>query len=389
MQSVSYFTSESVCPGHPDKVCDQIADALLDRALTSDRSALADFDVAICPDHVIVMGKSSVDIPDAERIVRNELARIGYTKQNSGIDPESCDVAIHLRKPSFDVSRSVHRSERADAGSSDGGMCIGYACNETASLMPAPIEVARKMVDRLTTLRTKHDAFLLPDGKVQVCYQYKDGVPFRVQSVILCAQHTPDIDTDDIRDCLEQRVVVPEIPDGHLDEDTQIYINPTGFFMTGGPNVKPGCTGRKTDADFYGSATHHIGSSVSGKDPSKTTRPGSYMARYIAKNVVAAHVARACEVRISYAIGLTDPVCVSVDLDDTSLSRGNALAQKITDWISANLDLRPEKIIERFDLRRPIYHALSCFGNVGAFAQNMPWERTDIAKKLSSDLEIQ
>ncbi len=398
MEPSTYFTSEAVCTGHPDKVCDQIADALLDHTLAQDPSALADYDVAICPGHVLVMGKSSVRIKDIEGIVRAELTRIGYTRENSGVDPATCTIDVHLRKPSFDVSRTVMRSNRADAGSSDGGMCIGYACDETSTYMPAPIERARQMAKKLEALHHDHKEQIFPDGKAQVCYEYEDGVPKRVQSVILCVQHSPEMSTDLLRDKLEQDIVRSTIPASQMDDDTQIYINPTGFFMTGGPNVKAGCTGRKTGADFYGSATHHIGSSVAGKDPSKTTRSGAYMARYIAKNIVAAGIAHACEVRLTYAIGLTDPVCVAIDLDRPihqkpkllkSSKKSEGLVHQLKKWIDSNLDLRPEKIIEKFDLRRPIYHSLSCFGNVGLYAKQMSWEKTDIAQKIANDLGFQ
>lgn len=388
MDQRTNFTSESVCMGHPDKVCDQIADALLDHALSIDAYALADFDVALFPDHVVVMGKSSVEIPRVQTIIRQELAQIGLAQSNAGVDPSSCQIAVYVQKPSFDVSRSIHRSEKDDAGSSDGGLCIGYACDETPSLMPAPIDLAHRIAKKLDDYRIHSHGILKPDGKVQVCYGYTNGKPSHVQSIILCAQHTPDISTDEVRTMLENDVIRPVVPADQIDAGTQIYINPTGFFMTGGTRVKAGCTGRKSDVDFYGSASHEVGSSVIGKDPSKTSRSGSYMARFLAKNIVAAHIASACEVRMTYAIGLTDPVSIDIDMHKGHHAVDPLITKRIQHWIDTHIDLRPEKIIEMFHLRRPIYHALSRYGNVGLYAETMPWEKTSIAGQLAKDIGL-
>lgn len=380
----SYFTSESVACGHPDKVCDQIADAVLDSILAADPAARVACEVCVCTDKVHIMGEiSSSYAPDYEKIARGVIRDIGYTHPGSGFDADSCTVLSDVHAQSPDIARGVLRRDEEDCGAGDQGMMFGFACRETESLMPLPITLANALTGRLQYVR-RADVLphLLPDGKSQVTVEYENGSPERVTTVIVSAQHEACVDTDTLRDEIIEKVIRPVLPARLLCEDTLFYVNPTGRFVVGGPAGDSGLTGRKIIADTYGGYAHHGGGSFSGKDPTKVDRSGAYMARYIAKNVVAAGISDRCEVQLAYAIGLADPV----SLDVASFGTGRVPDEAIADWVRDKLDLRPAMIIRRFALRRPIYLGLSCGGHFGANAADMPWEQTDIAEKMAAEL---
>ena len=380
----SYFTSESVTSGHPDKVCDQVADAILDDVLSHDPGALVGCEVTACRNMLHIMGEITSDYScDYESIARDVIGKIGYTEPGRGFDARTCRVLVDVHGQSTDITRSVERRAQADAGSGDQGMVFGYACDESESLMPLPITLAHAVARRLDEARENGIiAHLLPDGKAQVSVEYDGSAPKRIAAVIVSAQHEPAVNIDSLRDAIVETVVKPVLPAAMLDGQTQFYVNPTGRFAVGGPEAKTGLTGRKSVVDLYGGSARSGGSSLAGKDPSKINRSGTYIARYIAKNVVAAHLAHRCEVRLAYSIGLADPVCVSID----TLGTGTVSDDRLTEWVQSNIDLRPAMIIRRFNLRRPIYHALSCYGHVGDNARCMPWEQTDLSARLISEL---
>jgi S-adenosylmethionine synthetase len=380
----SSFTSESVACGHPDKLCDQIADAILDAILAKDPAARVACEVTACTDRVHIMGEiTSSFAPDYEGIARSVIRDIGYTVPGEGFDAASCrvDVDVHCQSP--DIDRGVSRRVEEDSGAGDQGMMFGYACRETEGLMPLPITLANSLTRRLEYVRRMDIVpHLRPDGKAQVTVVRENGVPERISTVIVSAQHEDALDMDTLRDEIMENVIRPALPASMLDEDTLFYINPTGRFVIGGPAGDTGLTGRKIIADTYGGAARHGGGAFSGKDPTKVDRSGAYMARYIAKNVVAAGLAEKCETQLAYAIGLADPVSLEVDTFGT----GRVGDDRIADWIWKNADMRPAVIIRHFDLRRPIYRQLACYGHFGDNAKNMPWERTDLADAMRSAL---
>lgn len=380
----NYLTSESVTVGHPDKMCDQVADAILDDILAHDGDALVGCEVTICRDMLHIMGEvTSSYEPDYEAIARKTLTRIGYSKRDTGFNARKCTVQVDVHGQSPDITRSVERTAQADAGAGDQGMIFGYACNESDCLMPLPITLAHQLAHQLQNARAKKPfKHLLPDGKAQISVEYDDFTPKRIAAVILSAQHEPDVNVDALREDICEKIILPTLPANMVDDATLLYVNPTGRFAVGGPAAKVGLSGRKTVVDLYGGCARSGGSSLAGKDPSKINRSGAYMARYIAKNIVAAKLAQRCEVRMAYSIGLADPVCVSVD----TLGTGKGRDEQLTDWVQRTIDLRPSMIISRFNLRRPIYSALSCYGHVGQNALDMPWEQTDIASQLASEI---
>ena len=370
------LTSEAVTRGHPDKVCDQIADAVLDAVLAEDPEARAACEAAVWENSVCLFGElTACQEPDYEAVIREVLRDIGYDRPELGLDAASCDIQVHLHPQSPDIARGVSHRAAEDTGAGDQGIMVGYACRETPERMPLPITLANRLAKRLEAVRREGVLpWLRPDGKTQVSVAYRDGVPAEVTTVVLSAQHDPDIAVDELRETLRQKVILPVLPPELFHDSTLLYINPTGRFVTGGPAADSGLTGRKPLADTYGGAARCGGGSLSGKDPTKVDRTGVYLARYLAKNIVEAELADRCEVQLAYAIGLADPVSVTVDTFGTGTVRDEALAK----WLEENVDMRPGVVSRRFGLTRPIYRPLACYGCFGENARGMPWERTDL-----------
>lgn len=375
------FTSESVTRGHPDKICDQIADRILDEILIYDPQAHVACEVSCTTDQVHIFGEITTTARvDYEEVARQVIRDIGYTEHGRGFDADTCNIRIDLHEQSPDIAACLARKQDVlDMGAGDQGVMFGFASRETDCLMPLPIELAHSLTKRLEYIRrTKELPYLLPDGKAQVTVEYQNGVPSRISAVIVCCQHRENVEVDTIRNDIINHVVYPALPEKLIDEDTQIFINPAGRFVIGGPAADSGLTGRKTVADTYGGCSRFGGGSISGKDASKVDRSGAYMARYIAKNIVAAGLADKCEVQLSYAIALTDPISVMVDTFGT----GKISDEDLCGYIQKNIDLRPTAIIRKFGLNNPIFSSVSCYGHFGSNAVNMPWERTDFSEKL-------
>lgn len=375
------FTSESVTEGHPDKICDQISDAILDAILAQDPGARVACETTCSTGLVHIMGEITtdcyVDIPGTAREV---IRSIGYDRAKYGFDCETCGVITNIDGQSPDIALGTNDEV---AGAGDQGMMFGYACRETGALMPLPITLANRLTRRLEQVRReKLLPYLLPDGKAQVSVEYEDGKPKRISAVVVSAQHSAEVGIDALRDAILEQVIFPVLPPELLDEHTEYFINPTGRFVVGGPAGDSGLTGRKIIADTYGGMARHGGGAFSGKDPSKVDRTGAYMARYLAKNIVAAELADRCEIELAYAIGLADPVSVMVDTFGT----GRVSDEKIASWLMEHIDMRPGSITSRFELRRPIYRHVSCGGHFGENAVGLPWEWTDIAEVLQKEI---
>jgi S-adenosylmethionine synthetase len=386
-----FFTSESVTEGHPDKICDQISDAVLDAIIADDPAARVACECAVTTGLVLVMGeittKTYVDIP---QIARKTIKDIGYTRAKFGFDCDTCGIIVSIKEQSRDIADGVNQSLEAKSGemsddeieamgAGDQGMMIGFACNETPNLMPLSIELAHRLTKRLASVRKQGILpYIRPDGKSQVTVEYEHGLPKRVEAVVVSAQHSPDVDPAKIRADIIDRVIKYSIPNGMLDENTKIYVNPTGRFVTGGPLGDTGLTGRKIIVDTYGGVARHGGGCLSGKDPTKVDRSATYMARYIAKNIVAAGLADRLELQVSYAIGVARPLSLAVETFGT----GRISDAEIVDLINQHFDLRPAAIIQELDLRRPIYTALAAYGHFGREDVDAPWERTDKAAAL-------
>ncbi len=377
------FTSESVTEGHPDKLCDQISDSVLDAILEKDQNARVACETIATTGLVLVMGEISTDCyADIPAIARETIRRIGYTDPAFGFDCKSCAVLTAIDEQSPDIAMGVDRSleDEAQIGAGDQGMMFGFACTETPQLMPAPITYAHALTRRLAEVRKSGQLpWLRPDGKSQVSVEYApDGSAARIDTVVVSAQHSDDIHIDDLRQAILEQVIRPALPAGMLDSSTRYYVNPTGRFVIGGPVGDSGLTGRKIIVDTYGGYACHGGGCFSGKDPTKVDRSAAYMARYIAKNLVAAGLASRCQLELAYAIGVAQPVSVSVDTAGTGRMPDEELAQVVR----KSFDLRPAAIIRELDLRRPIYAATAAYGHFGRTDLDLPWERTDRAQEL-------
>ncbi len=387
------FTSESVTEGHPDKICDGISDAILDAYLAQDKFSRVACETFATTGSITVMGEitssATVDIP---AIVRETVRKIGYDSDAKGFNANTCAVNVSLDRQSPDIAMGVDRSlELKDGqtdeynlnGAGDQGMMFGYASTETESLMPLPIDLAHKMAQRLTAVRKDGILdYLYPDGKTQVTVEYHDDAPARIEAVVVSTQHSADIDLNTLRKDILREVILPTVPAELLDDDTKIFINPTGRFVVGGPMGDTGLTGRKIIVDTYGGMARHGGGAFSGKDPTKVDRSAAYAARYIAKNIVAAGIAKRCEVQLAYAIGVAKPVSVRVDTFGTGIAND----EKIAKAVNKVFDLRPAAIIDKLDLRRPIYSATSAYGHVGRTDILLPWEKTDKVEDLKANL---
>jgi S-adenosylmethionine synthetase len=380
------FTSESVAEGHPDKVADQISDAVLDAILCKDPGARVDCETLIMQGNVVVTGqittKCYVDIPS---IVRKTLRDIGFDNARDGMDWETCGVMVSLTEQSPDIAMGVDETETHEQGAGDQGMVFGYATNETAELMPLPIMLAHKLARRLSECRKSRVLpYLRPDGKSQVTVEYVEGKPRRVDAVVIAAQHIEKVERGKMREDIINQVIKKIIPSTMLDDKTRYYVNETGRFVIGGTLADTGLTGRKIIVDTYGGVGSHGGGCFSGKDPSKVDRCGCYMARYVAKNIVAAGLAAQCEVQISYAIGVAQPVSVMVNTFGT----GKIPDGRILELVRKHFDLRPKAIIDHLDLLRPIYRKTAIFGHFGRDDPDFTWERTDMAETLSRELTL-
>ena len=369
-----FFTSESVTGGHPDKICDQISDAVLDAILAEDKNGRVACECCCTTGMVMIMGEittsAKIDIPS---IAREVICDIGYDSPEKGFDGHTCAILTTIDKQSPDIALGVDRQ-----GAGDQGMMFGYACRETPELMPLPISLAHKLAAQLTKVRADGTLpYLRPDGKTQVTVEYaEDGTPVRIDAVVVSSQHAAYIETETLRRDIEKNVIREIIPADMMDDKTKIFINPTGRFVTGGPQGDSGLTGRKIIVDTYGGYSRHGGGAFSGKDPTKVDRSAAYAARHIAKNIVAAGLAERCEIQLAYAIGVAQPVSIMVDTFGT----GKVSDSKLTEAVKATFDLRPEAIINRLNLRRPIYRRTATFGHFGD--PSMPWEQLDMVEAI-------
>jgi len=369
------FTSESVTEGHPDKIADQISDAVLDAALAQDPNARVACETMVTTGLVVIAGEITTGAHvDYSRVARDTIRDIGYTRAKFGFDSETCSVLSALDRQSPDIAMGVDTG-----GAGDQGLMFGFACNETPELMPLPIQLAHMLSRRLAETRKSGELpYLRPDGKSQVTVEYRDGRPFRVAAVVISSQHDPTVTTEHLRAEIEEKVIRHTVSTELLDKDTKYHINPTGRFVTGGPQGDAGLTGRKIIVDTYGGYAPHGGGAFSGKDPTKVDRSAAYMARYVAKNIVAAGLADRCLVQLAYAIGVADPVSVLVDTGGTGRVSEQVLAKLVRD----KFELTPRGIIEDLKLRRPVYKATAAYGHFGRDEDGFTWEKTDRAESL-------
>ena len=391
MKKINLFTSESVTEGHPDKMCDQISDAILDAIMEKDPPGRVAVECLVTNGLCIVAGEVTtgcyVEIP---QIVRETIKGIGYTRAKYGFDYETCGVLVSIKEQSKDIARGVDKAleirggevvkeDLEGLGAGDQGLMFGFACDETEELMPLPIMLAHRLAKKLAEVRkTGELSYLRPDGKTQVTIEYEDDKPIKAHTVLIAAQHAPEVDTEQMKEEIIERVVLPILPEEMVDDKTKYYVNPTGRFVIGGPQGDTGVTGRKIIVDTYGGYSRHGGGCFSGKDPTKVDRSGSYAVRYVAKNIVAAGLAKKCEVQVAYAIGMAKPLSVMVDTYGT----GEIPDGKIAQLVNEVFDLRPGLIIKNLNLRRPLYKQVAAYGHFGRLDLDLPWEKTDKAAEL-------
>ena len=375
-----FFTSESVTEGHPDKICDQISDAVLDSIIEKDPTARVACETVVTTGMALVMGEITTSCyADIPKIAREVIREIGYDRAKFGFDCDTCAVLTAIDEQSPDIAMGVDRD-----GAGDQGMMFGYACNETPTLMPMPIYYAHLLAKKLTDVRKSGKVdFLRPDGKTQVTVEYDDGKPVRIDTVLISTQHSDKVGQAEIKEALVEYVIKPVIPSDLMDENTKILVNPTGKFVVGGPQGDSGLTGRKIIVDTYGGYARHGGGAFSGKDPTKVDRSAAYMARYIAKNIVKAGIADKCEVELAYAIGVSEPVSVLADTFGT----GKYSDEKIADAVKKVFDMRPSAIIKQLDLRKPIYKKLAAYGHIGREDLGVRWEVCDKTEEILKALE--
>ena len=388
-----FFTSESVTEGHPDKLCDKISDAVLDELLRQDPMSRVACEVTCTTGLILIMGEITTNgYVDFQQVARETVRKIGYDRAKYGFDCDSCAVINSIHEQSPDIAMGVDRSLEAkngegdglDTGAGDQGLMFGYACDETPELMPLPISLAHKLAKKLTEVRKNGTlSYLRPDGKTQVTVEYDGDRPARVDTVVVSAQHSEIVSLEQIREDIEREVIRATVPAELMDSATKIYVNPTGRFVIGGPMGDSGLTGRKIIVDTYGGYARHGGGAFSGKDPTKVDRSASYAARYVAKNIVAAGIARRCEIQVAYAIGVARPVSILVDTFGT----GQYSDEKIAEAVGRCFDFRPAAIIKAFDLRRPIYSQVAAYGHMGREELDIPWEKRDLADKLLAALD--
>ena len=383
------FTSESVTEGHPDKICDKISDAILDEILAQDPMSRVACETFATTGVITVMGEITTNAKyDVQKIVRETVGEIGYDRAKYGFDCTTCAVLTSIHEQSADIALGVDKcleakegatTDALDTGAGDQVLMFGYACDETPELMPLPISLAHKLAKKLTEVRKNGKLnYLRPDGKTQVTVEYVDGVPTRVDTIVISSQHSAEIDSAIIRKDIIEQVILPIVPTSLMDGKVNIYVNPTGRFVIGGPQGDTGLTGRKIIVDTYGGYSRHGGGAFSGKDPTKVDRSASYAARYVAKNIVKAGLAKKCEVQIAYAIGIASPVSVMIDTFGTAVCD----EEKISEAVNKLVDLRPAAIINKFELRKPIYKQLAAYGHMGREELGVKWEECDIADEL-------
>ena len=381
------LTSEAVTRGHSDKLCDQVADGVLDALLTEDPEARAACEAAVWENHLLLFGEISArQEPDYEVVAREVLRDIGYDRPGLGLDADHCDIQVHFHPQSPDIAQGVSHRSAEDTGAGDQGIMTGYACRETPELMPLAISIAQKMAKRLTDVRKQGLVdYLRPDGKTQITVEYdENGKPVRVDTVVLSTQHAAEASLEQIREDMIRLVIKPTVPADLLDENTKIYVNPTGRFVIGGPQGDSGLTGRKIIVDTYGGSAPHGGGAFSGKDPTKVDRSAAYAARWVAKNVVAAGLADRCQVQLAYAIGVARPVSVLVETFGT----GKVSDDKLEEAVEKVFDLRPTAIIRDLDLQKPIYRKLAAYGHMGREDLGVAWEKTDRVDALKAALGL-